>query len=267
MTTAWFAILVVAALGLLFGVVDALQRRGRMGAEAGRKTVHIGMGFIGVLLPWFFRSPGPVWLLCALAAAFLGSVRMVPAVGRRLGKVLGGVERTTYGDMFYPLGVAAAFTLSGEKAAFCAAVGTLAFGDTAGAIVGPRWGRLRYAFLGCRKSLEGSCAVLLTCAVWTGCAMAFLGGASLPSAAAGAVLVSTAAALIEAASWCGLDNLLLPVAVVWLVRIWLGDGTVHRSPAIWAALGAAALLWLTAGAAIARAHARAEPEAGRLAPP
>jgi len=264
MTTALFSVLVLGVLALLFGAVDALQRRGRLGPEAGRKTVHIGMGLVGLSLPWFFRTAGPVWFLAGLAAVFLGSIRLVPAVGRRLGNVLGGVDRASLGDMFYPMGVAAAFCLGEGKAAFCGAVATLAFGDTAGAMVGPRWGRLRYSLFGNHKSVEGSGAVLLTSAAWIAGLLLVLGHETLPAALAGALLVATAAALIEAASWLGLDNFLLPVAVAWLAGAWLDGRIAHRSATTFAALAAALLLCLSAGVLVAAVRLRsgAAPRAG-----
>lgn len=221
MITACFIFIVLGTLGALFLSVNALQKSGRLGAEGGRKMVHVGMGVIGLSLPWFFKTAGPVWLLGVLGGLAVAVVRFVPAATRRFGAVLGGVGRASNGDLYFPLGIALAFTLArGIPVFFCGAVGVLAFADTAGALVGTRWGRHPYSVFGNRKSLEGSAAVLFAAAGWVALSFAALGHDSWPASLQGGLLVGIAAMVIEAVSWRGLDNLLLPVAVVELMAIW-----------------------------------------------
>jgi phytol kinase len=210
---------VIAALGGLMLVVRSLQARKIVGPEIGRKLVHVGMGIIALPFPWIFRDSYPIWLLAALSIAILSAVRLMPTVASRFGEVLGGVDRTSLGEIFFPLGVALAFTLAhGDAAAFCAAVGVLAFADTAGALVGTRWGRLRYSFVGHKKSVEGSTAVLVVSTVCVAIASTTLGTKTWNGGLTSGLLVGLVAALVEAVSSCGLDNLLLPAVVVELMK-------------------------------------------------
>lgn len=225
MLTVFFTALVLGALGLLFVSVDALQRRELLGPEGGRKMVHIGMGLVGLSLPWFFRESWPVWVMAALSGGVLAVVRLVPAIGRRLGGVLGKVERPSIGDVLFPLGVAVSFTIAqGKPVLFTAAMGVLTFGDTAGALVGSRCGHLKYSIFRATKSVEGSVAVLVVSAVWVAADLALLGGKSLLDALAFGGVIGLFAALVEAVSSHGLDNLLLPTLTVLALR------TLERPP-------------------------------------
>ena len=221
MNPAVFMAMVLGALAGLMAGARALQAGGRVAPETARKIVHIGMGVVSLFLPWIFVGAGPVWMLALLSAAGLVGVRLIPGAMRRLGGVLYGVGRFSLGEIYFPLGVALAFTLAREnRAAFCGAVGVLAFADSAGAMVGSRWGRRRYALRGHVKSIEGSAAVLVTSILWTTLSLAVLGGGSWMSAVAGGLLIGAAATVIEAVAGHGLDNLLLPLAVVGLMKVW-----------------------------------------------
>lgn len=210
---------VIAALGAFLLAVRALQARGWVGPEAGRKLVHAGMGLIALSFPWIFADSRPIWILTVLAIVLLGAVRLVPALTLRFGKVLGGVSRASLGEVFFPLGVAIAFTLAQRQAAaFCGAVGVLALGDTAGALVGTRWGRRRYVVFGHTKSLEGSAAVWAVSFACIAAASVWLGPPMGLAGLARALLNGGVAAVAEAVLPYGLDNLVLPVLVVILMR-------------------------------------------------
>jgi phytol kinase len=211
--------LVIAALGVLMVGVRSLQTRQLVGPEIARKLVHVGMGIIVLFLPWIFRDPWPVWILALVAAALLTAVRLVPAIAARFGQVLGGVDRSSLGEIFFPLGVATALTLArGNAAAFCGAVGVLAFADTAGAVVGTRWGRRKYSFAGNHKSIEGSAAVFIVSVISVATAYALLDVKTGPELLRSTLVVGSVATLVEAVSWYGLDNLFLPVVVVALMN-------------------------------------------------
>jgi phytol kinase len=166
-----------------------------------------------------------VWLLAGLAVAALGAVRVVPILRNQFGGVLGGVGRASWGELYFPVGVALVFTLAeGEARYFCIPVGVLTFADAAGALIGQRWGRIRYVAVESTKSVEGSGAVLLvTWACVTGGLALFtdLPGPHLWLAGLGLGLFAT---LVEAVSWRGLDNLLLPLAVLAQLKVLAGLG-------------------------------------------
>lgn len=213
--------LVLIALGALMVAVKAFQRRGIVRAEGARKTVHIGMGCICLLFPWIFQQVWPVWILGILAATTLLSVRLIPALRQGIGGVLHDVERASLGELCFPLGVATVFTLAqGDRLLFVIPVALLTFADAAGAMIGTRWGRHKYATLEGTKSVEGSVAVGITGMVVTVVPLLLAGHPLVPSLFIGAA-IGLFALNLEAISWHGLDNIFLPLAVYAQITVHL----------------------------------------------
>lgn len=209
------ALIVGALSGLMLGV-RAMQRAGAVDAELARKLVHMGMGTVCLSLPWLFGTDvRPVWALAVAAVAGLTAVRFVPALRNQLGRVLGGVERASWGEVYFPAGVALVFALArGRPEFFCVPVAILTYADAAGALVGRRFGRTRYEAVESTKSVEGSAAVLLvTWACVTGGLLVLADFTALQCWLMGLGL-GLFAMLVEAVSWRGLDNLLLPLAAL-----------------------------------------------------
>ncbi len=110
-----------------------------------------------------FTLHWPVWLLAGLSAAGLAAVRSLPALRDRLGGVLGGVERQSWGELLYAPSVAFVFWLSrGDPLSYTVPVLVLALADAAGALIGRRYGFVRYETDDGVKSLEGSSGFFMT---------------------------------------------------------------------------------------------------------
>lgn len=214
------ALVLVLLGGLMLGV-RALQASGRVGPEMGRKLVHLGMGTVCLAFPWIFNSPAPVWALALVSAGGLTAVRLAPALQARLGGVLGGVQRHSLGELYFPFAVALVFTLPRQDlAAYCGPVAILTYADAAGALVGQRWGRRRYPAVESTKSLEGSAAVFgVTCFAVT-LVLVLLSSVGWGAALLIGFTLGLFASLVEAVSWRGLDNLLVPVVAYAQLRIY-----------------------------------------------
>jgi phytol kinase len=212
---------VLLALGGLIPGVKWLRTRGVVEPETARKLVHLGMGIVCLTFPWIFREIWPVWVLAGLAGAALGSLRCVPLLRREIGGVLHDVNRASWGEIYFPLGVAVVFTLSfGDALRFVIPVALLTFADAAGALVGKRWGRRKFATLEGEKSVEGSLAVGLTGAL---CATGPLLAAQHDwqvSLIIGAA-IGLFSLMLEAISWRGLDNIFLPLAAYAQITVYL----------------------------------------------
>jgi phytol kinase len=237
--------LVLLALGVLMGVARLLRSRFGMQGESSRKLVHIGMGVICLSFPWVFDTIWPVWLLALLACFALLAVRNLSLLRSTFGGVLHGVDRESWGELYFPIGVATVFTLArGEPVTFIVPVAALTFADAAGALVGKRFGRRRFATLEGTKTLEGSLAVgavgffcafiplLAYGAAWTTCVLI-------------GVLVGLFCLLVEAISWRGLDNIFLPLAVYAQMAIYTGldDAALLQRAAALIVITTAAAFW------------------------
>lgn len=217
----WLGILaILVALGLLMGVIRCFQSR--ISAELSRKAVHIGMGFVCLSFPWLFQERWPVVLLAVLAVVGLGAVRLLPFLRRKVGGVLGGVERHSLGEIYFPIAVAAVFLLSGGNTLlYIIPVLTLTLADSVGALIGTRYGHARYRTDEGFKSAEGSVAFFT--AAFLSCHVPLLlfsntGRAEtlLISLTAGFVVM-----LLEAIAWRGQDNLIIPIGMYFLLSFYL----------------------------------------------
>ncbi len=236
---------VMVALGLLLPAAKALQRRGTLGAEGARKLVHVGMGTLCLTFPWLFAEPWPVWVLAGLAVGALLLLREVKALRHNLGSVLHDVDRASLGELYFPIGVAAVFTLAqGDTLRFVVPVALLTWADAAGALVGRSLGRHRFATLEGQKSVEGSLAVGTAGAACAIVPLLLTGHEPVRAVVMGAA-VGLFALLVEAISWRGLDNVFLPLATFALLNAFLGATTAELTLrlGVLAGLTVLALTW------------------------
>ncbi|MBI3564448.1 MAG: hypothetical protein HY079_04540 [Elusimicrobia bacterium] len=186
--------------------------------ELGRKAFHmLSLVYWAAfaLVGWPRIVPAmAAWLVVVLAVE---TARLrVPALERRLVAFFDGMMRETERRHFSGIvhttagSLMAMLVAQGDPVIVGAAVGQLAFGDAAAALVGKAFGRVK--ILGGKKSLEGSLACLAACH-----ATAVAAGAP-----AGAAFASAAAAtLVELLPTTGFfnDNLWLPVASAVVLRL------------------------------------------------
>jgi phytol kinase len=206
---------IIAELALLTGLLVGLQllsRRYPLSPESLRKLFHMGGGLTTLAFPWIFPSYQPVVVLALITIPALLTLRYVRGLRASLGSVLYGIQRVSFGEVYFPLSICLLFVLAGHNALlYSIPVLTLTFADTAAAAAGKRFGRLRYPAPGGYKSLEGSAAFFVTaCICALGPLALALRGASL-SAVFVAIALSLLLTAVEAMSFGGLDNLLIPI--------------------------------------------------------
>ncbi len=193
----------------LFSIVELLDRWSKLELEWTRKVAHVGVGLIALLAPALFRTPWPMLVLTA-------SFAIVLLASRRIGVLepLHPRGRRGAGDLTYAAGVYVAFALADDAASFQLAVLVLALADPAAALIGRAAGRRRFHMLGTSRTFEGTLAFVLVALVVGG---VFAAVAGLAPAMIVALALVTAAA--EAVSPPGLDNLTIPLAAVFVLRL------------------------------------------------
>ena len=217
---------VLVLLGVLFAGLRWYARAKSPDPEVVRKLLHVGMGAVSLSFPWLFHEAWPVVTLTVLASAALFALRKIPTVREQFGEVLHGVTRESYGEFFFALGVGGLFVLAnGNVLLYTIPVLTLTIADAVAALIGIRYGTVRFATLDGVKSAEGSIAfftaAFLCCHVPLLLASQVGRLESLLIALVLAVLVT----LLEAISWTGFDNLAIP-----LVGFALLKGFITLSP-------------------------------------
>ncbi len=208
------AVLATATLALL-GLVELVERWWRPHPEIPRKLAHVGAGGIACCAPLLVTTH---WAMLFLT----GSFALLLLTTRRLG-LLGSLHRRAgAGDLVYPAGIYAAFVIAaGDALLFQLSVLVLALADPAAALVGQRFGRLRYRIAGVTRSLEGSLGFAATAFGITALALVASGRLGAPAALLCATAVAVVVASLEAASPPGLDNLAVPVGTLLVVSAWL----------------------------------------------
>ena len=150
--------LVVAGAGgffvsLLAGA-EAATRRWNLHPEQSRKLAHVSSGVAAACLPLVmpFRA---VVVLALLFVPFM-------VVSRRVGlfPAVHGVERATWGEVWFPLGVLLAAALFPHEVPYAFGVLVMGLSDAAASAAGHRWGRRAYRLLGAHKTYAGSAAFL-----------------------------------------------------------------------------------------------------------
>ena len=243
---------VFAACNALLVLVSTLRARLHYCPETTRKLLHIGMGLLALTYPFVFTSALPVLLINAtfLLLLTLGRCSSVGRTRPSDARLRAGtypspeqtrsacailrerfqdhwhdltcrIPRKTVGEFYFPLAVALLFLLAnGDPLLFCIPLLILTIADAAAALIGCNYGLHPYRTAAGRKSLEGSAAFLLCTFLLTEIPLLFI---HLPPGTAIFIALTLAASmtLIEALSWRGLDNLLLPLTSFALLSLLL----------------------------------------------
>jgi phytol kinase len=134
-------------------------------------------------------------------------------------------DKQNLGTIYFPISFAAVLWLLWDRPHLVvAALMPMTWGDALAAVVGRRIGRRHYTVMASTRSLEGSVAMFVTGWVATLAALLLLAPPGLgPGAAIGAAaLTALGAALVEAISPWGIDNLTVPAVSAAIVVALLG---------------------------------------------
>lgn len=188
--------------------------------EVTRKVAHVGSGVVVLLLPVMLES---AWTVMAMAAGFgllLGGTHiagLLPSVH--------DVNRGIGGVVWYPIAAWLCYVLAFEilhtdYRVYAIAVFVLALADTAGAVVGRRWGLHHYpAGTGHLRTIEGSLAVAVATLACVAVPLA-LGDGRVTAAEAFLVayVTAVAVAVAEGVSRWGADNVSIPLVALVVVN-------------------------------------------------
>jgi phytol kinase len=200
-------IAVAVWLGLVFLASEILHRF-KQDPELVRKVVHIGTGHV-LLIAWWLQIP--TWLCVAAGVTF--SAIALASHHTNILPMLNDVGRKTYGVFYYALSITILVGLLWDHHPQYAVIGVMvmSWGDGMAALIGKRFGKHTFIYMGNKRSLEGSLAMFVTSLiVMLGI---FASGHSLSPRDVGvAIPVAAIAAILEAFSPGGTDNLSVPLA-------------------------------------------------------
>ena len=195
------------------------DRRGAAQAEVSRKLLHVAMGLILCPLPWLFDRTWPVVALSGVYVGLLTARRFLVALDNHVAPVIDGVGRRSVGEFLFPIAVAVVFLLAGEdRVAYLAPILVLTLADAAAAVVGRRYGTVRFITPGGRKSLEGSGAFAVVAFACVHLTFLLLGSAGRVETVLLALVIAILLTAVEAVVTGGWDNLLVPVGACLMIK-------------------------------------------------
>jgi len=192
------------------GAAEGLRRRRGYPVEFTRKFIHVAVGMwaYGTVLLFerrVFAVIPPLAFVAINALSYWQGTFEAMETG----------EKGNLGTIYFPLSfVVLVWLLWGSPHLLVAGLMPMTWGDALAAVVGRRVGRHRYTVLGSTRSLEGSAVMFL--AGWAATLAPLLLLAPEPLSPLASLWVSAVtalgAAVVEALSPWGIDNLTVPAA-------------------------------------------------------
>lgn len=204
----WIAVLLAAVSCVCIAGTEFAKRRWNLSSAHTRRAMHVGTALVAAVAP-FFATRGEIVVISLIFAGafFLARFSSVLSALR--------VERTTYGEIYLPLGVALSgfWFLPDHVTAFQFGVLVMGIADVAASYFGGLYGRHTITLFGGTKSLEGSLGFLASSSVLAfGCAPF------------GGIMLFFVSGILTVTEFClpyGLDNLVLPSLGALLLRMFL----------------------------------------------
>jgi|SRR3989344_5240963 len=188
------------------GFIEILKRKFSLPTALTRRLTHIGTAVVAGIAPLFVGQKEIIIVSLIFAGILFISRRY------NLFSSIHAVERTTYGEVFLPLGVALTtlLFLPHDLVAFQFGIFVMGISDPLAGFVGEKFGTHHIKILGNQKSLEGSLTFFISSLVLT---FLFAQKFEYQSLFIPLVLTFTEFGLVY-----GLDNLILPVVGAFLFQ-------------------------------------------------
>jgi phytol kinase len=240
-------LIAIGCVTALFVLTYAVQRAGDtfgLGAEVKRKAVHMATGCLAIALPWFLDRQGfLVFAVLALAALFALRLSDLRAY---FGDAVHGVKRRSWGDVYLLVAVVVLFlTAPGDPALYILPIAILTFSDAAAALVGTRYGQMRFGAEDRLKSIEGTTVFFVLTFCLSLAILLYATAVPRENILWLSLFLAGFATMIEADSWRGLDNLFVPLGIHTMLVAWgnLTPAVLAMIAIIWVALIAASQVY------------------------
>jgi phytol kinase len=203
----------------MIGIAEGLRKWRGYSVDFTRKFIHIAVGM------WAY---GTVLLFERRVFAIIPPLSFVAinafSYWQGTFKAMETGEKGQLGTIYFPISFTALiWLLWGRPHLVVASLMPMTWGDALAAVLGLRFGRRSYTIVGSTRSLEGSAVMFLVGWVATLVPLLLLAPSplGLPVALATAAVTAFGAALIEALSPWGIDNLTVPAVSALILVLML----------------------------------------------
>jgi len=198
---------------VIFAIVvlaEFLWRTKLLESEYSRKLVHILVGTFAATWAFFLNDQEIYFLTAAMFLVVLGS-RFIGIFAS-----IHSVKRKTWGELFFPLGIAAAAALTNSPWIFLAAVLHVSLADALAALIGRKYvKKYGYKIFNQQKTLVGTLIFFISSLVILLTVMVL--GSDLSVYFMAVLIVPVFASLAENIGAYGSDDLLVPIVVTFLL--------------------------------------------------
>lgn len=195
-------------------IAERFHKQKKITGEAARKIVHIAVASFVATWP-FYLSVLAIELMCLAFVLGIFFVRYSGLFGS-----IHDVDRKTWGDLLFPLGIGVAAIVSTEPWIFSAAVLHLGLADGVAAIIGTQFKhKTFYKVFGERKSIVGTFSFFAVSSMIV-IALVLTQSTALSHVALPVLLwLPLIATAVENVAPSGTDNLLVPFVVASLLNV------------------------------------------------
>jgi dolichol kinase len=206
-----FGVIVSSLLaGLILLITEKAAKEKKLSLELSRKIPHVAGSLAIATWPFFVSMQTVAVLGLVFTVAALAVIKLKLFPHARL------VDRRSWGEVLFGLGVTFAALIGPNKWVFATAMLYLGVADSVAALVGKHKGKRSYQLFGQIKTIEGSLAFLVAAAAITSLAI-FVAPTGLEWAWVAVIILPLGGTIIEGCAPLGLDNLLLPVFVSFML--------------------------------------------------
>lgn len=197
----------------IFALAEIVRRYFPKFKEASRKTAHILCGLTAISFPYYIQSH---WVVLGLVITF--SILMFLSKRKNLLQSIHEVGRKSYGSLYYPAAIYLIFVLASHKPAiYLISILTMTISDAFAALIGKKYGTIKYEVEGNAKSLEGSFIFLLVTFLCVHLPLLLMTDISRPNAVLIALIIAILLTGFEAISPSGSDNIIIPFGTYFLL--------------------------------------------------
>jgi dolichol kinase len=223
------------ALGLagafmaIFLLGEAIRRIMPSSPEISRKFVHLSGGITALSFPYLIKYH---WTVLGLAAGF--SLILVLAKIKGVLKSVHDVERKSYGAMLFPVSVYIVFLLGHNKPVlYFVSILIMTVSDTLAAVVGGRYGSIRYEVEGITKSLEGSTVFFFVTFLCVHLSLLLMTGIERLDSVLIALVIAVLVTGFEAISPTGSDNFFVPLGTYFILAKMMKNSLPETVEQLW----------------------------------
>lgn len=218
MMLATTSILGSSFLGIMF-LAEAMYRCLDVPAEWARKFQHFFSGLLIAAFPWILSSTTEVVVLGTVMGAVLITMRYTNCLHS-----LHDVKRVSHGEFYFLISAILLYWVAGaeHKALYFISILTLTVSDALAAVIGTTYKKVTFGETGRRKSLEGSVAFFVATFLIVHLPLLLMTDIGNLQTVLLAVQVALIVTAIEAISFKGIDNVLIPLSTFYLLLNFTG---------------------------------------------